>query len=119
MDPDVDANTESVKIRGKKRKRTRRGKYKCKYSANSENSDFNKDKFVILHTNVQAVKNRKSSLKAIVNNLQVDLVTINETHLKGTDKLKPEGYKTYSKKDKMLRKEALQLQLRKILQAIP
>ena len=77
----------------KRRKRTRRGKYskKCSKYVNS------KDKLSILHTNCQAVKNKISSLQAIVNSLNVDLVTVNETHLKGNDKLKLEGYTSFTR----------------------
>ena len=43
------------------------------------------------------MKNKTSSLKAIVNSLNVDIGIIVETHLKGANKLKIEGFKSFSR----------------------
>ena len=51
----------------------------------------------MMHTNAQAIENKVNSLKSIVNALQVNLVTINETHLRANDKLKVEGFKTFGR----------------------
>ena len=50
------------------------------------------DNFSIYHTNIETVVGRKSSLEAIVDSLNVDIVTVNESNLKKDDKLRLEGY---------------------------
>ena len=55
------------------------------------------DKFSIYHTNIQSVRGKITSLQSIVDALDLDLVTINETNLKKNDKLKVEGYTCFSR----------------------
>ena len=55
------------------------------------------DKLKIMHTNVQSVNGRTSSLSAIANSLDIDVITVNETNLKGNNKLNLEGYKSYNR----------------------
>ena len=51
--------------------------------------------FSVFHSNVQSINGRLGSLKAIVNTLNVDLVTLNETNLRGNNKFTLEGFKTF------------------------
>ena len=81
-------------ITNRKKKRTRRRIRK----SNGKNKKYNFcDKFTIYHTNIQSVKGRLSSLQSIVDSLDVDLVTINETNLKKNDKLKLEGFTCFTR----------------------
>ena len=61
---------------------------------------YKKDKFIIMHTNIQSSKNKLNSLVAILKTNDVNLVTINETHLRANDKLNIEGYKTFTRNRK-------------------
>ena len=56
-----------------------------------------KDYFKIFHTNLQSAKNKVESLSSIVNTLNIDIVTTNETHLRGKDKFKLEGYLSFTR----------------------
>ena len=58
------------------------------------------DTFSILHTYIQSINGRKNSLLTIANSLNIDLVTINETNLKGKNNLKLEGFNCYTKNRK-------------------
>ena len=58
------------------------------------------DKFCIMHTNIQSINGRKNSLVAIANSLNVDIVTINETNLKGSNNLKLEGFHSFNRNRK-------------------
>ena len=53
------------------------------------------DSFSILHTNIQSINGRLSSLSSIASSLNVDLITVNETNLKGTNKFQLDGFKTF------------------------
>ena len=79
-----------------RKRRIRRGKY----NKNVNNDMYKKDKFSILHTNIQSSKNKLNSLVAIIKSLDVNIVTINETHLKANGKLNIEGYKTFTRNRK-------------------
>ena len=61
---------------------------------------YKKDKFIIMHTNIQSSKCRINSLAAIVKTLDVNLVTVNETHLKANNKLSIEGFRTFTRNRK-------------------
>ena len=50
-----------------------------------------------MHTNIQSINGRKNSLLAIANSLNIDAVTINETNLKGKNKLNLEGFVSFSR----------------------
>ena len=57
---------------------------------------YNKcDGFRVYHTNIQSVNGRLSSLLSIANTLNVDLVTVNETNLRGRNKFHLEGFKSF------------------------
>ena len=55
------------------------------------------DSFKNLHTNIQSVNGQHSSLQAIANTLDVDVVNINETNLKGKNKFHMAGYNCYTR----------------------
>ena len=58
------------------------------------------DSFSILHSNIQSVNGRLSSLSSIVKTLDIDLVTLNETNLKGKNKLHLEGFRVFCRNRK-------------------
>ena len=58
------------------------------------------DKFSVMHSNVQSINGRLESLQAIVDSLKVDIVTVNETNLKGNKKFTLEGFKTFNRNRK-------------------
>ena len=59
------------------------------------------DKITIMHSNFQSVKNKIASLKAIVESINNDLMTMNETNLKNIEKFKLGGSKCFTKKSIM------------------
>ena len=59
------------------------------------NDVYSYNNFSIFHSNVQSINGRLGSLQAIVNALDVDLVTLNETNLNGNKKFTLEGFKTF------------------------
>ena len=58
---------------------------------------YKNDKFSIYQINIESAKSKLDSLQSIVSSLNVDLVTICETHLKKNDKFALEGYKCFSR----------------------
>ena len=76
-----------------KRKRTKRGRYSKK---NCDNL-YISEKFSIYLTNIQSSKSKMLSLQSIVDSLDVDLCTINETNLKKNDKFSLEGFKSFTR----------------------
>ena len=82
----------SKKVRRNKRV-TRRGGKKKKECIKM----YIKDSFRILHTNIQSAKYKVDSLSSIVKTLNVDLVTVNESHLRGRDKFELEGFKSFTR----------------------
>ena len=74
-------------------RKTRRGRKKK--SKNEEFFDYGT--FNVLQTNIQASSLRKSSLQAIVNNLEIDLVIVNETGLRKNNKFNLDGFTSFSK----------------------
>ena len=61
---------------------------------NLSNSDTNKS-FNILHTNMRGFNSKADSLKAICNAKNIDVVTINETQLRGKKRPVIPGYKSF------------------------
>ena len=49
----------------------------------------------ILHTNIRGYNSKRISLETIVNSKEVDIVTINETHLKGKKKAELSGFEPF------------------------
>ena len=51
----------------------------------------------ILHTNIRGLNSKKPSLNNIINQLKPDILTINETALKGNNKPNVDGYFSFFK----------------------
>ena len=65
---------------------------------NSENVNmYNCESFKLMHINLQSVNGCLGYLQAIVNTMNVDIVTANETNLKGSNKLNLEGYSSFAR----------------------
>ena len=55
------------------------------------------NKFKVMHTNIQSINGRKNSLLASANSLDIDVISINETNMKGNTNLSLEGYLSFSR----------------------
>ena len=55
----------------------------------SENGKVGSE-FKILHTNIRGISSKKDSLIAVINSVQPSCITINETGLRGNNKVKEE-----------------------------
>ena len=51
----------------------------------------------ILHTNIRGYNSKRISLETIVKTNDIDIVTINETHLKGKKKAEIPGFESFSR----------------------
>ena len=60
-------------------------------------NDENKKSFNILHTNIRGFNSKADSLKAICKAKNVDVVTINETQLRGKKKIIIPGFEAFCK----------------------
>ena len=87
-------NQQKVKKRRRKFRKLRRGR-----GGRPSKSDNGKvgSEFKILQTNIRGFSSKKESLIAVINNVQPSCITINETGLRGNNKVNLPGYFSFSK----------------------